>query len=144
VCGSAKSVEAKRFTLAGHAIAAPADQTCTKPGRDLQVIEFADQRKAKPRVHDRMSGEAAVPRIPGKNRPIAEIFAVAAAKAAEAASAAEPWHPHAIVYPECLHARPYFFHAADDFVTRDDRQTGVRQFPIDHMQVGAANPAGFY
>jgi hypothetical protein len=92
----------------------------------LRVIEFADQRKAEMRVCDCMSGEAAVPRITGKNRPIAEIFAVAAAKAAEATSAAQPWHPNAIAYPECLHARPYFLHAADDFVAGDDRQTGMR------------------
>jgi hypothetical protein len=91
----------------------------------LRVIEFTDQRKTETRVRDRMSGEAAVPRIAGKNRPIAEIFAVAAAKAAEAASAAQPWHPNAIAYPECLHARPYFLHATDDFVAGDDRQPGV-------------------
>lgn len=144
VCGSAKSVEAKRFTLAGHAIAPPADQTCAKPGRDLQVIEFANQRKAETSVCDRMRGEAAIPRIAGKNRPIAKIFAVAAAKAAEATSAAQPWHPNAIAYPQCLDARPYYLDAADDFVTGDDRQPRMRQFAIGHMQIGAANSAGLY
>lgn len=91
-----------------------------------------------------MSGEAAVPRITGKNWIIAEIFAAAAAKAAEAASAAQPRHPHSIADPECLHARPYVLHPADNFVTRHDRQAGMWQFPVNHMQIGAANPAGRY
>ena len=45
---------------------------------------------------------------------------------------------------ECLDARPYCLDAADDFVTGHDRQPGMRQFAIGHMQIGAANPAGLY
>jgi hypothetical protein len=33
-------------------------------------------------------------------------------------------------------------HPADNFVARHDRQLRIRQFAVDHVQIGATNAAG--
>ena len=141
--GGAEAVETERLALARHAIAAPADQAGAQPGRDLGVVARLAERKAKPRIGDRMGRIAAVARIAGEHRRIAQVLGAAAAIGTGPAGRAQPGHADALADGKAAHAlHPMRRHAADDLVARHDRQFRVFQFAVDHMQIGAADPAG--
>src|SRR5262245_65946636 len=89
-----------------------------------------------------MRGIAAVAGVAGKERPIAQILSAAAAIRADAAGRAEPRDPDALAYCESCHARPHGGDASDDLVAGYDRQLGVWQLAVDHVQIGPADTAG--
>ena len=146
--GGAESINAERFgahprlARSGHPIAAPADQASAKKRRDFGIIQSFRQREAVARIGDGMRGIATIARIAGEQRLIAEILATAPAIGAAAARIAEPGHAHALAdrEPRCPFA--HCGDATDYFVPRHDRQFGMRQLAVHHMQVGATNAAG--
>src|SRR6476646_6273682 len=95
VRGGAETVKPERAPLAGHAVAAPADQSGAEQRRERRIITLAGQGEAIARVGDRVGRVAAVAWIAGEKRRIAEVFAPAAAIGADAAGGPEPRHADA-------------------------------------------------
>jgi hypothetical protein len=130
------------LAVAGHAITAPADQSGAEPGRDFGVVARFAQRKAIARVGYRVRGVAAVAGIAGEHRRIAQVLGAAAAIRANTASCAQPGHADALANGKSAHAQSDCRNAADDLVARHDGQFGVFELAVDHVQIGAADPAG--
>ena len=122
--------------------APPADQPGAQPRRDLGVVAALAQRKAEARVRHRVRGKAAVARIAGEDRRVAQVLGALAAIGTDAAGGAEPRHADALAEREAADALADRRDAADDLVPRHDRQLGVLQLAIDDVQVGAADAAG--
>src|ERR1017187_7756944 len=94
--GGAEAVESQRLALAGHAIAAPADQPGAQPRRDFGVVAAISKRKTKPRIGERVARIAAVVRVAGEHRRIAQVFCTATAIGAGPAGRAQPRHADAL------------------------------------------------
>src|ERR1035437_6214816 len=140
--GGAEAVEAERLAFAGHAVAAPADQAGAQPRRDLGIVAAISKRKTKPRVGQHMCRIAAIAGVAGEHRRIAQVLGAAAAIRAYPAGRAQPRHADALTQRKSADARTRSGDAADDLVPRHDRQLGVFQLAVDHMQIGAADLAG--
>src|SRR5262245_63216146 len=89
-----------------------------------------------------MRGIAAVARVAGKYRPIAQVLSAAAAIRADAAGRAEPRDPDALAYGQSCDSRPHGGDAPDDLVAGHDRKLRVWQLAVDHVQIGPADTAG--
>src|SRR4029077_18805035 len=125
VRGGAESVEAegpwtRAFGVgpgrARHAIAAPADQARTQERRNLRIVAPFGKRETVARIGDRMGGVAAIARIAGKCRPIAQILPTSSTVGADAAGGAEPRHTDALAQRQPFDPCPERRDAADDFV----------------------------
>src|SRR5262249_11508682 len=136
----AEAVEPERSPLACHAIAAPADEAGAQKRRKRCVVAVS-QRETVARIGNRMRGVAAVTGVAGEQRGIAEVFAAAPAIPAHPAGMAEPRHPDALALREAVDAVADGGDAADDLVTGNDGQLGIRQFAIDDMKVRATDAA---
>ena len=143
VGGGAEAVETNRSGVTGHAIAAPADQPGAKQRSCFRGINVIWQRKAEPRIGQSVRRIAAIARIAGEQRPVAEIFTSIAAIGANPAGRSKPGHADSFVAREASDIRPHSSDAADDFVPRHDGELCRRQLAVDDMQIGAANPACF-
>ena len=75
---------------------------------------------------------------------VAQVLAVRAAVAAGAVGEAEPGHADALPHREALDARADRLHGPHDLVAEHQRELGMRQVPIDDVQVGAADSAGLH
>ena len=95
-------------------------------------------------AYGRKFGVTAIQGIAGELCRITEIFATARTVVAMATGAAKPRDSHALPKDKTFYLRAFFHHDADDFVTENERQLGLLQIAIDHMQVGAAYTAGMY
>ena len=89
-----------------------------------------------------MAGIAAVARIAGEQRRIAQVLPIGAAIRADPAGMSEPRHPDALAESETGNACADLRHPADDLVPGHERELRVGQLAVDHMEIGAANPAG--
>lgn len=89
-----------------------------------------------------MRGEAAVARIAGKERTVAEIFHALPAEPADAAGVSEPGNPYAVADPVRPDVAADEVDAADDFVAGNDGIFDAGKLAVDDMKVGPANPAG--
>src|SRR5207245_10314314 len=89
-----------------------------------------------------MRGIAAVARVAGKYRPIAQVRSAAEAIRAGAAGRAEPRDPDALAYGQSCDFRPHGGDAPDDIMAGHDRKLRVWQLAVDHMQIGPADTAG--
>src|SRR5262249_41240646 len=110
--------------------------------RDFSVIPPLGKGEAVARIGERMRGIAAVARVAGKERSIAQILSAAAAIRADAAGRAEPRDPDALAYCQSCHARPHGGDASDDLVAGHDRKLRAWQLAVDHVQIGPADTAG--
>jgi CelD/BcsL family acetyltransferase involved in cellulose biosynthesis len=88
-----------------------------------------------------MRGEAAIPRVAGEERTIAEIFHAGLAKTADAAGESEPGDSDAVTDPVRRDLWTKQVDTADDFMAGDNGIFDVRQLGVDNMEVGAAHPA---
>src|SRR5690606_3877250 len=127
VRGGAEAVKAERevpitYTFGRHAVAAPADQACTEPRRDLGVIAGFTEREAIARIGDRVAGEAAVARIAGEQRRVAQVLLAAAAISALTAGRAEPGHADPPAHDKARDAGADGGDPADNLMARHDRQ----------------------
>ena len=73
---------------------------------------------------------------------IAEILPARAAIGTMAAGMAEPRYPHTLAKLQVFDAVSQIIDTSHDFVPGSYRIRDVRQFAIQDMQVGAADPAG--
>ena len=89
-----------------------------------------------------MRGKPAVARIAGKYRMIAEIFAVLPAIGANAAGCSKPGDADAFAKAQRCHTLAQRIDTSDNLVTRHNRIGNIGQFPVDHMEIGAAHAAG--
>jgi len=119
----------------------PADQASAEQRGESHVIANFAEREPIARIGDRRRCETAVARVPGEERAIAEIFLAAPAIGADAAGVAEPRNADALTHAQPFDASPDHIDPADDLGARNDRHLRVGQFPIDDMQVRAADAA---
>src|ERR1700687_1817931 len=91
-----------------------------------------------------MRGEAAIPRIAGEERTVAEIFHALPAVAADAAGISKPGYADAVADPVGCDVRPEKVDAADDFVAGNYRIFDAGQFGIDDVKFGPAHAACAY
>jgi hypothetical protein len=138
----AETVEAYRFTGLQQPIGAIADQARTQQRRRLLVAVLCGNRKAVGRGGDGVLGKASVDLVPGIARLVTEVFPAVGAVPAVAATAAQPRHAHALAGSELRNAIPEAGNFADDLVAGYQRQVGMREIAIEHMQIGAADAAG--
>ena len=87
-------------------------------------------------------GVAAVAGVAGEQRPVAQVLPPVTAIWTDAAGRAEPGHADPLAQGKAGDAGAERRDPADDLMAGDDRQLRVRQFAVDHMQVGAAHAAG--
>src|SRR5262245_7127908 len=116
--GRPKAVEAKRSPGPGHAIAAPADEAGAQERGRFDGIELWRQRKAESRIGKDMRGIAAISRVAGEGRTVAQVFPLRTAVGASPTSRAEPWHANTLTHPASCHTRPDRRYPADDLVAR--------------------------
>lgn len=83
----------------------------------------------------------AIDRIAGESRVIAEVFPIRAAEYALPASPTQPRNSHTFSGLEPFDSLTRLLDAANDFVTGNQGEFWVRQFAIDHMQIGSAHGA---
>src|SRR5690606_6180880 len=66
-------------------------------------------------------------------------FAIAASSTA----VSKPGNTNALPQRKPAAARPQFHHPTDDFVAGNQRELAPRQLAVHHVQIGAADTAGF-
>src|SRR3974390_1124911 len=118
---SAETKNSKPTPLPCQAIAAPADQPGTQPRRDLGSFAPLAERKTISRIGDGMSGIAAVARITGENRRIAQILGAGPAIGTRAAGRTQPRHPDPLADRNPATPRPESGDPTNPFVARYDR-----------------------
>src|SRR5205814_3852524 len=118
---------------AAHAIRAIADQSGAEQRRRFFGAVRRRERETESLVGHRVLRVAAVDRVAGKARAIAEILASRSAIRTDAIGPTEPRHADAL-------AR---LGGAGDLVPDDQRQLRIGQLAVDDMQVGAADRAAF-
>src|SRR5262245_17707585 len=91
-----------------------------------------------------MRREAAVARVAGELRIVAQVLAAFGAVAAGAACLAKPWHADTHPKRETLNAHSESVDRADDLVARNERQLWIDEVAIDDMEIGPAHGAGIH
>ena len=135
----AETVETDAFAVACEFQRPVADEPGAEERRRPRCVVARGERRAVALVgHDELR-VAAVAVVAGEAGAIAEVLAAAQAVAAFATRPAEPGDADGVALGETL-ARSDS--AADDLVTRHERQPGVRQLAVDDVEVGAAHAAG--
>src|SRR5258705_4347667 len=142
VSGRAKAVDAEPFSIPRHHQRAPADQAGAQQRRDRDIVTVLAKRERIARVGNGVGGIAAVARVAGKQRAVAEIFHSFPTIAANAAGVAEPGHPDPLARAQRRPARAQGFDAAHDFMAGHDRVADVRQFAVHNVKIGATYAAG--
>ncbi len=130
------------LSITRHDQRAPADQAGAQQRRDGDIVAGLAERKAITGVRDEMRGKAAVARVAGEARAVAEVFPAAPAIGTFAAGIAQPGNADPLANPKRGHTGPKRVHPADHLMAGDDRIGDVRQFSIDDMQIGPAHAAG--
>ena len=89
-----------------------------------------------------MSRKAAVSGIAGEERIVAEVLPIGDAVGTAAAGVSKPWNADAAPTAGPRH-HPPVLDDADNLMAGYDGQLRIRQLAVHHMQVGAADRAGF-
>ncbi len=137
-----EAVEPQFLALSGHRQRTPADQSGAEQRRERHVAADLAERKRIACIGDRRRCKAAVARIAGEERTIAQVFPSRHAIGTDAAGMAEPRNADALTHAQPLDALPDRIDPADDLVAWDDRHNRVGQLAIDDMQVRATDAAG--
>ena len=140
--GGAEAVDAEPFGLARHHQRAPADQAGAQQRRDRDIVAVFAEREGIARIGDGVRREAAVARIAGEERTVAEIFHALLAEPADAAGVSEPGDSDPIADPVRGDVAADEIDAADDLVAGNDRISDVGKLGIDNMKIGPADAAG--
>src|SRR2546428_7339950 len=104
----------------------------------MEIIERRRDWEAKISARESVSGIAAVNRVAGEGREVAEVFCIAEAIRASAVSPADPGDAHTCAMRKAIPGDDL----ADDLMARDDSGIAGREFALDDVQVGAADAAG--
>lgn len=139
--GRAEPIKTESLALTRKTVAAPADQPCAKPRRDLGIVTFFTQRETKACVCDRMRREAAIPRVPGECGTVAQVFMPAATIGTNSTRRPNPRHANALTNRKSTDTLPQCRHSTYNLVPRNNRHLRVRKLPVNDVQIGAANPA---
>jgi len=94
------------------------------------------------RIGNGFCRKAAVARIAGKEREIAEIFVAGKTIRTMAAGTAKPGNADAHAEGQAFHAAANGIDTADNLMAGDDGQFGIGQIAVDDMEIGAADAAG--
>ena len=109
----------------------------------MGVAVAVGEREAEGGVGDGELGVAAVQRVAGEARRVAQVLPARAAVGAGPAGVAEPRDADAATGRERgWRPTPQAIDLAHDLVAGDQRQLGMRQFAVDHVQIGPADGAG--
>src|SRR5690606_23917313 len=136
-----EAVDAEPLRVAGLRQRAVADQARAKQRRRGHGIVLRRNRHAEGFVRNGVLRIAARQLVAGEARVRAQILAPGATVTAVPARAAEPRDADSVAGPKARGAVADGFDAADDLVTRHERQRGLRQLAVDDMQIRAADGA---
>ena len=138
----AEPVEAEPLGVARQAQRPEADQAGAEQRRRLEIRVAVGNREAEALVGDRVLRVAAVERVAGEARVVAEVLAPRPAVAARAAGPAQPRHADPLARREARRRPGRRRDRADDLVAQHQRQLRLGQLAVDDVQVGAADAAG--
>ena len=138
----AEPVQTESFRIARKSQRAEADQAGTEQRRGLQIRISVREREAEAFVGHRRLCVAAVGRVAGEARVVAEILASAPARLARSARPAEPRDPDTITGPEPSRVRSGAHDTADDLMAGHDRRADERKLAFDDVQIGSTDSAG--
>ena len=142
MAGRTETEDAEMLSIARHHQRAPTDQAGTQQRGNGNIVAGFTERKAIAGIRDEMRGKAAVARVAGKARAVAEVFPAAPAIGTFTAGIAEPGNADPLANPKRGHTGPKRVDPADHLMAGHDRIGDVRQFSIDDMQIGPAHAAG--
>ena len=120
------------------------DQAGAQQWSGLQVWETFGDRKAETGVGDGVLGVAAVDLIPREPGVLAQVLAPGETVAALAVGPPEPRHPDPLSYREAVRTLAELLHRTYYLVARDQGQPGIRQLPVDDVQIRPAHGAAMY
>jgi len=140
--GGAEAEYAEMLSIPRHDKRTPADQACAKQRCDRDVVAGFAERKAIAGIRDEMRGKAAVARVAGEARTVAQILPAAPAIGTFATRVTEPGNADAFADLQVHDTGAKRVHAADHLMAGNNRIGDFRQFAVDDMQIGAANAAG--
>lgn len=140
----AEPVHADAPRTPGKREGAVADEPGAEERRGLPVAESRRERKAELLVGNRIFGKAAVNRVPGELRRVAEILAAARAVVAHPAGGTEPGHADPVAHREADRPDAQGRDGTGDLVAADERQGGGGELTVDDVEIGAADAAGVH
>ncbi len=120
--------EPKLPLIPGHGVGPVADQTGTQERRQRYRVSPFRQRKNKTRICHAILRIAAVQRVAGKPRRIAEVLASLAAVIASPAGVTEPGDANTLLHGQPLATCAQNGNAADDFMAGERRRLGIYGF----------------
>jgi hypothetical protein len=120
------------------------DQAGAQQRSGLQVGETFGYRKAETGVGDGILGVAAVDLVPGEPGVLAQVLAPGETVAALAVGPPQPRHPDPVPHREAVRAPSDLLHGADYLVAWDQGQSGIRQLPVNDVQIRPAHGAAVY
>lgn len=141
--GGAKTVDPDRSRRARHAQRAPSNQAGAEKRGQQRGIAVIWQRETKGRVRNDMGRVAAIARVAGEKRIVAEIFAAFRTIGTMAAGMAEPWHADTRARRKTCNMRADRFNASNDLMPRHDRTKRMRQLAVDYVEIRPADASGF-
>ena len=141
VRGGSEAIDAETLCVAHQIPSAVADQTGAHQRCGLGIGVKVGNREGIVGSRGRKFGIAAIEGVAGELRSLAQVLALRAAEAAAAAGRAEPRYADAVADLEPGDPGSDRNDAADDLVPGYDVGLGVLQLAIDHVQIGAADPA---
>jgi hypothetical protein len=85
---------------------------------------------------------AAIARVAGTQRPIAQIFAAGTTIRTDATGRAEPGHADPLADRKPRHASPQRSDPSHDLMAGNERKLRIGKLAVHHMQVGTTYAAG--
>jgi hypothetical protein len=142
MCRGAEAEQAHPISVfhARHAQAAKPDNAGAQKRGGVQIVQSFRKSKHEVLASNCIFGIAAIDRVSGERRRVAEILTAMLAIPTRPVSAADPGDAYASANRKLRIRSVHNF--AHDLMTRNDSFTQRRQFAFDNMQIGAANTAG--
>jgi hypothetical protein len=129
----AKAIETQSLALTSDLQRTPPDKAGAEQWSKRLVTAIFAERERITRIDNYCRREAAITRITGEERTIAEVLPAAQTIGADAASMAQPWNADAFTHAHTLNASTDFINPTDDFMTGDNGKLRVWQLAIDDM-----------
>ena len=107
----------------------------------MDVVVLGWKLKAEGGIGNGEFGVPAVDLIAGVTRLRAEILPIGTAEVTDTARPSEPWNPDARTWHEGGHLTTDGLYSANDLMTRNNGNGGIRELAIDHVEVGPADTA---
>ena len=141
VRGGTEPVQAQPRRVARHRERPVSDQPGAQERGGLEIRIPLGHRERVALVGDRVLRVPAVDVVARETRSVAQVLAPGEAVAALAVCPSEPRDPHAVALRVALRALAAAGNASHDLVPGHERQLGLGQLPVDHMEIGAAYAA---